>query len=67
MKLEELDAQMNATIIFTVFYGDMPEEIVGKMMDGIVFLFNRDDAIKLEEGLEVKRKRNKKEKYSKIT
>lgn len=36
---------MNATMIFTVYYGDLEEDIVDKLLDGIVFLFNRDDAL----------------------
>jgi len=31
MDLENLDAQMNAAIIFTIYYGDIPENIAEKL------------------------------------
>jgi hypothetical protein len=31
MNLENLDAQMNAAIIFTVYYGSLPEELAQKL------------------------------------
>ena len=48
MNLDSLDAQINATLIFTVFYGNLSNDVVDELVNGVVFLFNRDDAIKLE-------------------
>lgn len=31
MNLENLDAQMNAAVIFTVYYGDAPAEIAAAL------------------------------------
>ena len=47
---------MNTTIIFTVYYGDLEEDIVEKLRTDIIFLFARNDAIKLKEegNLEIK-------------
>ena len=59
MNLDSLDSQMNGTLLFTVFFGDMDTYFVEKMMDGVILLFNRDDAIQLAEGLEITRKKNK--------
>lgn len=65
MNLENLDAQMNAAIIFSVYYGDLPEPLVKKLQNEIILLFGRDDAIKLteEDNLETKisNKKDKKE------
>ena len=56
---------MNAAIIFSIYYGSLPEEIVAKLMNNIILLFGRDDAIKLteEDNLETKisNKKDKKE------
>lgn len=65
MDLENLNAGMNASIIFTVYYGKLPEQIVPSLMNGIVLLFGRDNAKQLTENkddLEVSCK-NKKEDY----
>ncbi len=48
MDLDNLSAQINATLIFSVYYGNLKEEIVLALMDKIVLLFGRDDAIKLD-------------------
>ena len=48
MDLGSLDAEMNCTIIFTVFYGGLDSEIVEKLTTDIVFLFNRNDALELQ-------------------
>jgi len=44
---------MNATFIFTVFYGDLERDIgkdgLEQLQKNIVFLFNRDDALMLNE------------------
>lgn len=49
MNLDNLDAQMNATIIFSVYYGALNEDIVNELFENIILLFGRDDAIKLTE------------------
>jgi hypothetical protein len=49
MNLDNLDAQMNATIIFSVYYGALNEDIVNELLENIILLFGRDDAIKLTE------------------
>jgi hypothetical protein len=49
MNLDNLDAQMNATIIFSVYYGPLSNPIVDELLENIILLFGRDDAIKLTE------------------
>jgi len=44
MDLENLNAGMNTTIIFTVYYGCLPEGLVEELESGIVLLFGRNDA-----------------------
>ncbi len=58
MNLDKLEAQMNATLIFSIYYGDLEEEIVEELKNGIVLLFGRDDAIRLDPktNLEIKLK-----------
>jgi hypothetical protein len=59
MDLENLNAGMNTAIIFTVFYGDLKEELVKELRTNIVFLFGRNDAKALscnDKNLEVTRK-----------
>ena len=55
MDLEQLKAEMNSTFIFSVFYGDIEDKIgkegLDKVMSGIVWTFNRDDALELTEKL----------------
>ena len=54
---------MNATLIFTVFYGTLPPALVEKLIDGIVFHFGRDDALHLDKDhLEITLKRKDKDK-----
>lgn len=47
MNLDNLDASMNATIIFSIYYGSLGKEIAKSLEDNIILLFGRDDAIKL--------------------
>jgi hypothetical protein len=47
MDLENLDAQANAAIIFSIYYGDIDDNIVEKLTSKFILLFGRDDAIKL--------------------
>jgi len=56
MNLDNLDAQMNATIIFTVYYGSLHDVMVTALENDIILLFGRDDALKLTEkdNLEIK-------------
>lgn len=48
MDLENLNAEMNGNIIFTVYYGRLPDKIVEKLLSGIVLLFGRNDALALK-------------------
>ncbi len=47
MNLDNLEAKMNASLILTIYYGKLEDEIVAELKTGIVLLFGRDDAIKL--------------------
>jgi hypothetical protein len=49
MNLDNLDAEFNGTIVFSIYYGDLDKKIVGKLENSIILLFGRDDAIKLTE------------------
>ncbi len=51
MNLDNLTAQMNASLIFTIYYGDLNPLIVKELMTGIVLLFGRDNAIELKKEL----------------
>ena len=50
MDLENLNAVMNASMIFSIYYGDLPAKIVEKLKTEIILLFGRDNAVKLDEG-----------------
>lgn len=60
MDLEDLSAGMNATLIFTVYYGDLNPNIVKELQSKIIFNFCRDDAkqLKKEDNLEITAKNN---------
>ncbi len=62
MNLDNLDAQMNATLIFSVYYGNLREEIILALMDRIVLLFGRDDAIRLDSTINLETKVSRKDK-----
>ena len=47
MDLGSLKAEMNATVIFTVYYGSLPSILVNHLIHNLVFHFGRDDAMKL--------------------
>jgi hypothetical protein len=52
---------VNAAIIFTIYYGDIPDNIADKLASKFILLFGRDDAIKLsDEDQNLETKVNKK-------
>ncbi len=44
MNLNDLNAEINASLIFTLYYGSLSPEIVKQLESKIVLLFGRDDA-----------------------
>jgi hypothetical protein len=52
MNLDNLEGCTNATVIFNVYYGTISRKIVKKLLNNIILLFARDDAMQLTERLE---------------
>ena len=63
MDLTCLKAEMNATLIFTVYYGSLPKVLLDELVNNLVFNFGRDDAIQLDtKSLEITLKHKEKDK-----
>ena len=49
MDLLNLDVELNATIIFDVYYGDYGSEVIKELKNKLVFHFEKDEGMAVKE------------------
>jgi hypothetical protein len=60
LSIASQEAEINADLIFTLFYSTLPSYIVDELCENIIFQFNRSDAIQLVRSIEISLTKNEK-------
>lgn len=49
MELAELKAEVNATLLLTIYYGPLPSGVVKQIKKNLILLFDRNEALSLKD------------------